>query len=322
MRTYLRQVRKAENIGHRTYNHYLQAFDSFCNWCVSTRRLIANPVVGLERLNAETDVRHKRRALTADEVGRLVQAARQSGVYVQRFSGEDRARIYILSYMTGLRRSEMASLTPRSFSLDAEQPTVTVEAAASKHRRKDVLPLHPDLACMVREWIAKIPPKQKLFPRLERRRTWFMVQKDLERAGIPYETEEGIADFHAAGRHSHITELLRNGATLPEAQKLARHSDIKMTMKYTHIGLADQAQALAQLPTPALHGRCILGGAELQSVATPDEDVAVHKRKNPCGDRGSGVVCQPTASADKVEAAGIEPASCDPSTTASTCVVR
>ena len=77
-----------------------------------------------------------------------------------------------------------------------------------------------------------------------------MVKKDLERIGIPYETHEGIADFHAAGRHSHITGLLRNGATLVEARQLARHADVRMTMKYTHIGLQDQADALAGLPYP------------------------------------------------------------------------
>ena len=77
-----------------------------------------------------------------------------------------------------------------------------------------------------------------------------MVKKDLERAGIPYRTDEGFADFHASGRHTHITELLRNGATLPEAKELARHSTIQMTMKYAHIGIEDQARALAALPAP------------------------------------------------------------------------
>lgn len=65
-------------------------------------------------------------------------------------------------------------------------------------------------------------------------------------------TPEGIADFHAAGRHTHITELLRNGASLVEARELARHSDIKMTMKYTHIGVEDQARALQNIPTAGL----------------------------------------------------------------------
>jgi hypothetical protein len=62
-----------------------------------------------------------------------------------------------------------------------------------------------------------------------------MVKKDLERAGIPYRTNAGIADFHAAGRHTHITELLRTGAKLAEAKELARHGDIRMTMRYSHI---------------------------------------------------------------------------------------
>jgi len=41
------------------------------------------------------------------------------------------------------------------------------------------------------------------------------------------QSPEGIADFHAAGRHTHITELLRNGASLTEAKELARHTNIE-----------------------------------------------------------------------------------------------
>lgn len=65
------------------------------------------------------------------------------------------------------------------------------------------------------------------------------IQADLKRAGISYKTDEGIADFHAAGRHTYITQLLRSGASLPEAKELARHIEIKMTMRYTHIGIVD-----------------------------------------------------------------------------------
>lgn len=245
---FLQKLAKEEGIGHRTNNHYRQAFYSFCQWSVRTKRIAANPVAGLERLNNEVDVRHPRRALTSNEVARLIESARKSGKKIQCFDGETRARIYQISVMTGLRRNEIASLTPRSFSLDSDPPTVTVEAAFSKHRRRDVLPLHPELVRMLRFWLAGMEPDQILFPKLEGRRTWLMVKKDLARIGIPYETPEGIADFHAAGRHTHITELLRNGATLPEAKELARHTDVKMTMRYTHIGIEDQARALRQLP--------------------------------------------------------------------------
>lgn len=248
VRACIERVVTEKNLGNRTYNHYVQAFDGFCKWLIVNKRMVANPVIGLERRNTEIDIRHKRRALTAEEFAKLVKSARTGGISIQCFDGETRARIYTLSYMTGLRRNEIASLTPRSFQLAAELPTVTVEAAFSKHRRRDVLPLHPELVIMLRTWLRGIPPDEPLFPKLAQRRTWYMVKVDLEGAGIEYETPEGIADFHAAGRHTHITELLRNGATLPQAKELARHSDVKMTMRYTHIGIEDQAKALRQLP--------------------------------------------------------------------------
>ena len=195
-------------------------------------------------------IRHQRRALKPDEVKKLIDSARSSGQRIQGYSGEARARVYLMSFLTGLRRSELASLTAASFDLKSKQPTLTVLAACSKHRRTDVLPLHPELVVVLANWLKDVKPGGLLFPKLERKKTWLMVKKDLERVGIPYETAEGIADFHAAGRHTHITELLRNGATLPEAKELARHTDVKMTMRYTHIGMRDQANALASLPSP------------------------------------------------------------------------
>ena len=32
-------------IGPRTYNHYIQAIDSFCNWCVEHGRIIVSRIV-------------------------------------------------------------------------------------------------------------------------------------------------------------------------------------------------------------------------------------------------------------------------------------
>lgn len=252
----LREMLESEEIGHKTYNHYVQSMDQFCKWLSHGQRKILshNPIAGMERLNTEVDVRHPRRALKLDEFDKLVESARASGVEIQCFDGEERARIYLISYFTGLRRKEIGSLTPRSFDLNGNPPTVTVEAACSKHRRKDVLPLHEELVSSLREWLVGKDPDEVLFPKLGKRRTWLMVKKDLERVGIPYETAEGIADFHAAGRHTHITELLRNGASLAEAKELARHCDVRMTMKYTHIGIEDRAKALRSLPAPNGNG--------------------------------------------------------------------
>ncbi len=150
---------------------------------------------------------------------------------------------------------------------------------------------------MLKEWIKGMPATKKLFPKLEKRRTWLMVKKDLERVGIPYKNEEGVADFHAAGRHTHITELLRNGASLPEAMKLARHSDIKQTMKYTHIGLNDQFQAVAKLPMVQI--RCISSVSDGQSVATDDNSAVSINDITPCDNKRFDVACQDLAINDE-----------------------
>lgn len=148
---------------------------------------------------------------------------------------------------------------------------------STAHRRKltcdNVLPLHAELVPVLKVWLKQMEPDEPLFPKLARRRTWLMVKKDLERTGIAYVTKEGIADFHAAGRHSHITQLLRSSASLP-AKELARHTDVRLTMKYTHIGIEDQARALAALPAPLkswLHIGCssrVLGCLEASQSDT------------------------------------------------------
>lgn len=243
------QIVDDDDLGPKTYNHYAQAINGFCNWLIATKHLSMNPLVGMQRMNAETDVRHRRRALTPEEFTRLVTSARESRIKIQGYSAEQRARVYLVAYYTGLRRKELSTLTPESFDLTASQPTLTVEAAASKRRREDTLPIHADLLGNLREWLPTYATGKPIFAKLDRKKTWLMVKKDLERVGIAYKTEAGFADFHAAGRHTHITELLRNGTTLPEARELARHSDVRMTMRYTHIGLDDQAKAIQNLPT-------------------------------------------------------------------------
>ncbi len=315
----------ADEIGHKTYNHYVQVAQQFCSFLVP-KRMLVNPLLEMDRLNTDVDIRHPRRALKPVEFQKLVASARKSSIYIQCYSGETRARIYTLSYMTGLRRKELASLTPSSFDLKATPPTVTVEAACSKHRKKDTLPLHPELVTMLKFWLKGLKRNEPLFPKLAKRRTWLMVKKDLERVEIPYKTDEGIADFHAAGRHTHITELLRNGATLVEARELARHSDVRMTMRYTHIGLEDQAKAVGKLPWSAStndvddqtnqnawqrpgSGSLHTEGHSASSTDTETTLKAPDKQKeNPGKNRGSGVSKQRLAPSvtniAKVEAAG------------------
>jgi integrase len=292
------RIRDKKPIGARTFNHYVQTLDGFCRWLVATSRMSRNPLVGVERLNAEVDIRHRRRSLSPAEMSKLIDGARKSKKQIQRYPGELRARLYLFSYLTGLRRKELASLRPSSFNLTVEPPIVVVEAACSKHRKRDVLPLHPEVVAMLVEWLPQLGANDFLFPKLDRKKTWFMVKCDLESVEVPYQTEEGFADFHAAGRHSHITGLLQSGATLTQARELARHGDIRMTMRYTHIGINDQAAALASLPVPASSAPKNFDGQNQRISSAPtdspwqsvsfivDSGLSVSANENPCRDKG------------------------------------
>ena len=298
VRDFMDEWQAEDDFGPRTYNHYLQAFDQFGTWLVQTKRLNSNPVVGVPRQNAEVDVRHPRRALTPDEFRQLLQSALASDEEIQCYDGQTRARIYLISYFTGLRRGEIASLTAESFQLAGPEPTLTVEAAFSKHRRRDVLPLHAELIEVLATWLKQFSPGQPLFPHLAKRRTWKMVKLDLQRVGIAYVTKEGIADFHAAGRHTYVTQLLRHGASLPEVMKLARHCDVKMTMRYSHIGLADQARALRALPSPRTSAKTELHSSESadEKKTWPRPDTAPDGSTCPSESSSvtSGVLAEPT----------------------------
>jgi integrase len=54
----------------------IAAILTFCNWCVETDRLAANPLAKLCTADETCDRRRMRRALTEDEVHRLLTAAR------------------------------------------------------------------------------------------------------------------------------------------------------------------------------------------------------------------------------------------------------
>lgn len=82
-----------------------------------------------------------------------------------------------------------------------------------------------------------------------------MLRLDLSDAKIdPVDAEGRIVDFHAQ-RTTFITDLARAGVSPATAQKLARHSDINLTLgTYTCLEAQDLMTALQKLPALSLTG--------------------------------------------------------------------
>jgi len=230
----------------KTCNDTLAAVKQFCSWARRDGRLAENPIDHLRGFNTAVDRRHDRRPLSDDELRRLLKAT-ASGSTLQKCPGPERALIYKFSALTGLRKNEIATLKKGSFDLDGRPATVTVEAAFSKHRREDTLPLPDELVQDLREHLRDRTDNEPAFrvPLFAYR----ALKRDLEAAGIEYRDGSGrVADFHSL-RHSFVTRLVKAGVNTKTAQLLARHSDPRLTLGvYSHIEIIDQAAAIDALP--------------------------------------------------------------------------
>jgi len=136
-----------------TCNAILRSVKTFVGWLVTDRRVRYNDLDVVRGFNAATDRRRVRRDLEDDELARLIDAA-ERGPAAFGMSGEDRAMLYRTAAGTGFRAGELRSLTPKSFDLAADEPSISVTASYSKRRRDDAQPIDRGLADTLRPWLA------------------------------------------------------------------------------------------------------------------------------------------------------------------------
>jgi integrase len=259
----------------QTATHYVRAMKEFSRWLFRHKRIADDPLVCLTTFNAEADRRRVRRDLSPEELARLITAAESAPVVTVikpvRKDGErietqvrmrlpDRAWAYRIAAATGFRASEISTLTPESFDLEADPPTATVEAGYSKRRRRDVQPLPRSLIAPLRAWLAHKAAGAAVCPLptgkaalvlaadlAAARATWLgEARSPKERAErersdfLRYTDSAGhTADFHSLRGH-YISRVVESGANLKEAMELARHSDPKLTMRtYARVRLHD-----------------------------------------------------------------------------------
>ncbi len=263
---------QSEGLSQQTVNHYLKAIKQFSRWLVRDRRTAVDVLHHLSGGNVATDRRLERRELTEDELRLLLDTA-HTGKPSLGLTGWQRFTLYATALGTGLRANELASLTSRSFELTAETATVTIEAAHEKARRGDTLPLPPDLAELLRPWLATLEESESLWPGkwAQQKRASKFLQVDLANARQAWletaaddvqrqamdktdflkyrDRDDQQADFHAL-RHTYLSRLGRSGASAKVMQRLARHSTVELTIgRYTHAGLSDLSAAVNKLPS-------------------------------------------------------------------------
>ena len=231
------------NIAVKTKSHYIAGFKEFAKWLHETGRLPKNNFKLIKTPKVlQSDQVHPRRALTADEVARLIKAA-QTGKPFRGISGTERALIYRLAVESGLRYNEIKTLKISDF--DFTNYVVQIRDANEKARRGAVLPLRKSTADMIKTFLRNKTPQSTAFTL---KKGYLMIKTDLEVAGIPYEVDGKFADFHSL-RHSTASLLIQTGANPKVIQSLMRHTDLNLTMsKYTHLYAGQQRETIENLP--------------------------------------------------------------------------
>jgi integrase len=278
---------KGKTMGAARRNVYHAALVAFCNWAVEAKRLTVNPFAGMHKANERADKRHERRALTEEELAKLIDAAQRRplanalkgwrGGKMEETTreefirlGREHALIYKTLALTGLRRGELTAVTVGAVHLVGPHAHIALAAKDEKARRGALLPLRADLVADLGTWLAgrlsalraacsragepipvRLPMNTPLFDvpvRLVRH-----LDLDLDFAEIKKQDDRGrIVDVHSF-RYTFGTHLCKAGVPLRTAQAAMRHSDPKLTANvYTDPALLDVAGAINSLPTWSL----------------------------------------------------------------------
>ena len=207
----LRELEAAGKSG-KTLQNYSEAIAAFCDWAVEREYLDKDPLDKLKSFDTTPSVR--RRAMTPAEIRLLLERC-----------APRRRLCYEAAFTTGLRAGELRSL--KVLNLDVGRGGLILDAAWTKSRRAGFQPLPAWLVESLAESAkGKNPEDTLLYVPTHTARD---LEEDLKVAGIPKVTDEGKADFHSS-RVAYVTFVLEAGASVSEAQTLARHATAGLTL--------------------------------------------------------------------------------------------
>ena len=257
------QWRAASGLGPKTLNDLLGAMSSLLQWMERQQLILANPLKHAGKITNRNPKAY-RRALSLEHIEKLLAVAPLH-----------RAMVYLTALYTGLRRAEMNGLKWEAFDLESTPALLRVPSSISKNKKATTHELRAELAEALRAYRpASAKPSDWAFkghvPRVH------LIKRDLTAAGIPFEDEQGRrVDLHAL-RHTFITLLSASGVAPRVAMALARHSDLKLTMRvYTDSDRLGLDRAMALLPSFGMPKRAAQLTAQTGVISGPLESPAV-----------------------------------------------
>jgi len=246
---FLRMLTRAPyNRSRRTRNQYLVAIKAFMNWSVGRGFAESSPLGCLQKLNEAKDPRRPRRALTHDELARLLAIVDPNSPGHLIYRRPDRGptwflAFYLASARCGGRWTELAKL--RWEHIDFAMGDMHFAADITKTGESGRVPMTPAVV----EALLAIRPltlstQGLVFGGQPTRRTF---ERHLRKADVSYTNEAG----HVVSlRKTFGSHLVAAGTHPRTVQLLMRHTNIQTTFKhYSDPNFVDTRGALDALDT-------------------------------------------------------------------------
>jgi len=249
--------RKRYKAEPRTKNHYLDTLNAFSNWMQGNKRVEANPFEHVKRVSIPKGSTGNHRSLSADEISRLLSSA------------PDRAALYLVAVVTGLRDIELRRLRWEHVHFE-QLPYLKLPPDLTKNRRGDIAWLTPEAAQLLREINPEDEAKGRVFKSMPSHHSF---NKHLERASIPKHDHLGrSASFHTL-RRSLVTLMHKEGVDRRTAMAVARHAHSQLTdVIYADTEALPKREAVMRLP------EFLNGVSSRTEMRTDDLDAIRHSR--------------------------------------------
>ena len=209
----------------KTLSRALSAWRGYFNFLIERKGHKHNPCLGIR---APKKDKRLPTALSPDEISQLLEAeeADEKGI-------RDQA-MFELCYSSGLRLSELASVTMRE--LDLDDGTIRVTGKGNKTR---IVPVGKKANTAIRRWIQvrknlNKPISNLLFPNknnqpLSSRTIQYRLNQWTKKQGLGQNVHPHML------RHSFASHLLQSSGDLRAVQEMLGHASISTTQVYTHL---------------------------------------------------------------------------------------
>ncbi len=269
---------KNDGYSNTSRGHYLDALKTFLNWAEQDQRIIRNPIAKLGKPARDSE---KKGILTPEQFVHLIKTTSEKNILIGRTSGQGRAVLYLIAGLTGLRRKELLNLTWDAISLSAVNASVKVKASIAKNGKEAEQPVPPILVNVLTSLKAHTRPNDndRVFLSFGK---WIntaeLIREDLRVSGIELTDRDGNEICFHSLRNSYISFLANSQTPAKVVQKLARHSDPRLTFN-TYARTFEQAEQKAMNCLPNF-GNFVLSTC-LDKVCRKQEiSIDNHRHKN------------------------------------------